>query len=185
VSVDQHRTFLVFTVTDELRYHRLITIMREEGPIALYKGFIPKVLRLAPGGGVLLLVVEFTLEVFRKSSSPLLLSLRFVSRFSPCLFDSSRTSLRLSTLIGSERRVGSISVAHLLSTSVSLDTVKNLDGSDYLLHADVNVKCDTVLCVPCVSCLYEVEQAVKLGRATQADFSVCAVTAGRPWVDKG
>ena len=43
--------------------------MREEGPAALYKGFVPKVLRLAPGGGVLLLVVEFTLEVFRKSSS--------------------------------------------------------------------------------------------------------------------
>ena len=46
--------------------------MREEGPAALYKGFVPKVLRLAPGGGVLLLVVEFTLEVFRKGSSPLL-----------------------------------------------------------------------------------------------------------------
>ncbi len=40
--------------------------MREEGPAALYKGFAPKVLRLAPGGGVLLLVVEFTLGVFRK-----------------------------------------------------------------------------------------------------------------------
>ena len=43
--------------------------MREEGPAALYKGFVPKVLRLAPGGGVLLLVVEFTLEVFRKGPS--------------------------------------------------------------------------------------------------------------------
>jgi hypothetical protein len=32
---------------------------------ALYKGFVPKVLRLAPGGGVLLLVVEFTLGIFR------------------------------------------------------------------------------------------------------------------------
>lgn len=41
-------------------------IMREEGPAALYKGFVPKVLRLAPGGGVLLLVVEFTLTAFRK-----------------------------------------------------------------------------------------------------------------------
>lgn len=48
---------------------RLITIFREEGPIALYKGFVPKVLRLAPGGGVLLLVVEFTLGVFRKGMS--------------------------------------------------------------------------------------------------------------------
>ena len=55
--------------------------MREEGPAALYKGFIPKVLRLAPGGGVLLLVVEFTLEVFRKGSisllSPVMIHLTF------------------------------------------------------------------------------------------------------------
>ena len=47
-----------------------MTIFREEGPAALYKGFVPKVLRLAPGGGVLLLVVEFTLGVFRQSASP-------------------------------------------------------------------------------------------------------------------
>lgn len=46
-----------------------MTILREEGPAALYKGFVPKVLRLAPGGGVLLLVVEFTLGVFRKGES--------------------------------------------------------------------------------------------------------------------
>jgi solute carrier family 25 (mitochondrial 2-oxodicarboxylate transporter), member 21 len=44
----------------------LATILREEGARALYKGFVPKVLRLAPGGGVLLLVVEFTLDIFRK-----------------------------------------------------------------------------------------------------------------------
>jgi Mitochondrial carrier protein len=53
----------------ELSPRRLITIFREEGPAALYKGFVPKVLRLAPGGGVLLLVVEFTLGVFRKGMS--------------------------------------------------------------------------------------------------------------------
>jgi len=47
-------------------YPALVTIAREEGMTALYKGFVPKVLRLAPGGGVLLLVVEFTLDVFRK-----------------------------------------------------------------------------------------------------------------------
>lgn len=47
---------------------RLATIFREEGPKALYKGFVPKVLRLAPGGGVLLLVVEFTLDGFRKGA---------------------------------------------------------------------------------------------------------------------
>lgn len=59
--------FLVF-------FPRLMTILREEGPAALYKGFVPKVLRLAPGGGVLLLVVEFTLSVFRKSTLLKLLS---------------------------------------------------------------------------------------------------------------
>jgi len=51
-------------------YPALVTIVREEGPAALYKGFVPKVLRLAPGGGVLLLVVEFTLGVFRKALGP-------------------------------------------------------------------------------------------------------------------
>ena len=48
---------------------RLLTIVREEGPAALYQGFVPKVLRLAPGGGVLLLVVAFTLNVFRQGAS--------------------------------------------------------------------------------------------------------------------
>ena len=46
----------------------LVTIFREEGPAALYKGFVPKVLRLAPGGGVLLLVVEATLGLFRQGA---------------------------------------------------------------------------------------------------------------------
>jgi solute carrier family 25 (mitochondrial 2-oxodicarboxylate transporter), member 21 len=44
----------------------LVTVYREEGLAALYKGFVPKVLRLGPGGGVLLLVVEVTLAAFRK-----------------------------------------------------------------------------------------------------------------------
>ncbi|KAJ6620443.1 mitochondrial carrier domain-containing protein [Mycena sp. CBHHK59/15] len=51
-------------------YPAIATIAREEGVGALYKGFVPKVLRLAPGGGVLLLVVEFTLGVFRKALGP-------------------------------------------------------------------------------------------------------------------
>lgn len=51
-------------------YPVLVTIFKEEGPVALYKGFIPKVLRLAPGGGVLLLVVEVTLSAFRKALGP-------------------------------------------------------------------------------------------------------------------
>jgi solute carrier family 25 2-oxodicarboxylate transporter 21 len=48
-------------------YPSLGLILREEGAAALYKGFVPKVLRLAPGGGVLLLVVEAVLGVVRKS----------------------------------------------------------------------------------------------------------------------
>ncbi|KAI0920284.1 hypothetical protein AcW1_002068 [Taiwanofungus camphoratus] len=51
-------------------YPALLTVMREEGPAALYKGFLPKVLRLAPGGGVLLLVVEVTLNLFRQMLGP-------------------------------------------------------------------------------------------------------------------
>jgi len=51
-------------------YPALVIIAREEGLAALYKGFVPKVLRLAPGGGILLLVVEFTLGVFRKALGP-------------------------------------------------------------------------------------------------------------------
>lgn len=49
--------------------NRLVTIAREEGVRALWKGFVPKVLRLAPGGGVLLLVVEVVSEGFRKCKS--------------------------------------------------------------------------------------------------------------------
>ncbi|KAI0334234.1 mitochondrial carrier [Cubamyces sp. BRFM 1775] len=51
-------------------YPALVTIFREEGAAALYKGFVPKVMRLAPGGGVLLLVVEFTLNMFRQALGP-------------------------------------------------------------------------------------------------------------------
>lgn len=47
-------------------YPAVLTVYREEGMAALYKGFVPKVLRLGPGGGVLLLVVEGTLAAFRK-----------------------------------------------------------------------------------------------------------------------
>lgn len=37
----------------------ILLIAKEEGPKALYKGFVPKVLRLGPGGGVLLVVFDF------------------------------------------------------------------------------------------------------------------------------
>lgn len=48
----------------------ILSIARDEGVSGLYKGFTPKVLRLAPGGGVLLLVVEVVLEQFRKVMGP-------------------------------------------------------------------------------------------------------------------
>jgi len=51
-------------------YPAVLTVYREEGMAALYKGFVPKVLRLGPGGGVLLLVVEVTLAAFRKALGP-------------------------------------------------------------------------------------------------------------------
>lgn len=42
------------------------TVMREEGAGALYKGFLPKVLRLGPGGGILLVVYTGVMDFFRK-----------------------------------------------------------------------------------------------------------------------
>ncbi|EPE29000.1 Mitochondrial carrier [Glarea lozoyensis ATCC 20868] len=42
------------------------TVFKEEGFGALYKGFIPKVLRLGPGGGILLVVFTGVMDFFRK-----------------------------------------------------------------------------------------------------------------------
>jgi len=41
------------------------TVLKEEGFGALYKGFIPKVLRLGPGGGILLVVFTGMMDFFR------------------------------------------------------------------------------------------------------------------------
>lgn len=41
------------------------TVLREEGFSALYKGFLPKVLRLGPGGGILLVVYTGVMDLFR------------------------------------------------------------------------------------------------------------------------
>lgn len=41
------------------------TVLREEGFPALYKGFLPKVLRLGPGGGILLVVYTGVMDFFR------------------------------------------------------------------------------------------------------------------------
>lgn len=48
----------------------LATVMREEGFGALYKGFLPKVLRLGPGGGVLLVVYTAMMDWFKKMQAP-------------------------------------------------------------------------------------------------------------------
>lgn len=40
-------------------------VLREEGFSALYKGFLPKVLRLGPGGGILLVVYTNVMDYFR------------------------------------------------------------------------------------------------------------------------
>ena len=42
------------------------TVMKEEGFAALYKGFVPKVLRLGPGGGILLVVFTGVMDFFKK-----------------------------------------------------------------------------------------------------------------------
>lgn len=44
----------------------LRTVVTEEGARALYKGFLPKVLRLGPGGGVLLVVYTSMINFFRQ-----------------------------------------------------------------------------------------------------------------------
>ena len=43
----------------------VVTVFREEGFGALYKGFLPKVLRLGPGGGILLVVFTGVMDFFR------------------------------------------------------------------------------------------------------------------------
>lgn len=42
------------------------TVMKEEGFNALYKGFLPKVLRLGPGGGILLVVFTGVMDFFKR-----------------------------------------------------------------------------------------------------------------------
>ena len=43
----------------------VLLVAKEEGFAALYKGFIPKVLRLGPGGGILLVVFTTCMDFFR------------------------------------------------------------------------------------------------------------------------
>ncbi|KAM5235144.1 mitochondrial 2-oxodicarboxylate carrier isoform 1-T1 [Ctenodactylus gundi] len=51
-------------VPGELKYRTcfktMATVYQEEGILALYKGLLPKIMRLGPGGAVMLLVYEYT-----------------------------------------------------------------------------------------------------------------------------
>ena len=41
----------------------IFTVYQEEGFRALYKGLVPKILRLGPGGAIMLLVNEYVFEM--------------------------------------------------------------------------------------------------------------------------
>uniref|UniRef100_A0A1A9ZLF6 Mitochondrial 2-oxodicarboxylate carrier n=1 Tax=Glossina pallidipes TaxID=7398 RepID=A0A1A9ZLF6_GLOPL len=44
----------------------ILLVYREEGFRALYKGLVPKIMRLGPGGAILLLVYEYVLDLMKK-----------------------------------------------------------------------------------------------------------------------
>lgn len=66
----QSQRLLMGTTDTRVKYRYalpgLVTVVREEGVWALYKGFVPKVLRLGPGGGILLVVYEAVLSFLRR-----------------------------------------------------------------------------------------------------------------------
>ncbi|XP_017872141.1 PREDICTED: mitochondrial 2-oxodicarboxylate carrier [Drosophila arizonae] len=53
-------------VPTEIKYRgtlsSIVTVYREEGFRALYKGLVPKIMRLGPGGAIMLLVFDYTYE---------------------------------------------------------------------------------------------------------------------------
>jgi solute carrier family 25 2-oxodicarboxylate transporter 21 len=68
---DVAKTRIQSQTTLPLKYNWTIPavarIYREEGFKALYKGFVPKVLRLGPGGGILLVVFDFVSGFIRQN----------------------------------------------------------------------------------------------------------------------
>lgn len=44
----------------------MVTVWREEGFAALYKGLVPKIMRLGPGGAIMLLVFEYSYEYLQE-----------------------------------------------------------------------------------------------------------------------
>ncbi|TGJ81516.1 hypothetical protein E0Z10_g7251 [Xylaria hypoxylon] len=57
------------------------TVIKEEGFGALYKGFLPKVLRLGPGGGILLVVFTGVMDFFRTLQKYIGRHTEYVSKF--------------------------------------------------------------------------------------------------------
>lgn len=57
-------------VVGEIKYKStigtMVKVAREEGPSALYKGLLPKMLRLGPGGAVMLLVYEHVYDYLQE-----------------------------------------------------------------------------------------------------------------------
>lgn len=47
-------------------FQSILTVYREEGFKALYKGIVPKIMRLGPGGAIMLLVFEYTYEFLQE-----------------------------------------------------------------------------------------------------------------------
>ena len=41
-------------------------VKREEGVKALYRGLVPKIMRLGPGGAIMLLVYDYAFEYLKK-----------------------------------------------------------------------------------------------------------------------
>ncbi|XP_043930153.1 mitochondrial 2-oxodicarboxylate carrier [Protopterus annectens] len=58
-------------VPGEIKYKAcfktMATVYKEEGFFALYKGLVPKIMRLGPGGAIMLLVYEYTYEWLQKN----------------------------------------------------------------------------------------------------------------------
>ncbi|XP_048969024.1 mitochondrial 2-oxodicarboxylate carrier isoform X9 [Canis lupus baileyi] len=48
-------------------FKTMATVYQEEGFLALYKGLLPKIMRLGPGGAVMLLVYEYTYSWLQKN----------------------------------------------------------------------------------------------------------------------
>lgn len=44
----------------------MATVKREEGVTALYRGLVPKIMRLGPGGAIMLLVYDYAFQYLKQ-----------------------------------------------------------------------------------------------------------------------